>query len=1403
MKHSFKRVAARLYQHTSATFLLLLIFALTASQDVLAVDYTWTGLGGSGNWDNPNNWNPNTSASGPFIGDNAIFPTGFTINPLTSGATIQCSNVTVSGANVTFGVNAHFYGTVTISGGSLDMSTYSLQTNGLTTISGGTFTAGSGSHNMAGISLTSGTFNANTSTITFSGDFTISGGGSSTFNEATAIFNFSQANGYAVTSDRDISFNQIIHNTTATSGTRTLSFVGSGGTRNFTIKKSYERGGQTQGTGRTNANLLYAAAAQLIYTPSGAPMVVDPDEWPASSGPTDVTYSGSSNLTLSTARTISSSGTLKLNGASTTSFAVDGALLTIQGQLLRSNSTATFALTNGGSITYSGTSSKLTYDAVGTNTFTIGSEFATGTDAPYNLEIGGSDKIDGTALGSGLRVRGNVTLGSSAQVDLGSYEFTVLGDVSSDLQGAGGIIAANTTLVLGDNSTPANSTTAQTFSGQVTLSKLIVNKTGGGNEAANTVTLTDGTMNFRASGTLTVTNGSLVLNSNSIGATNIGTLTLTISSGGTIYTKGQSLTSIGTFSTASGKIVFNSPSAPEILPSKAAPTGLTIGTVEINNSYGVQTNSGLLIVNNLLTFTSGTITTSSSNSLRLSLSATVGGTPSGSLMVKGPLQKEFPSGAQSFTYPVGFGSSYRPAIFEFASNALSYKIIEVEAVQGDPGGTAPSGISLIATSHYYVVKQVDALGGPFTYHFTGIYTGTGFTEANNRLIVQNGASTYIYPHTIAQTVNTVAKTVKIEDALDASLFPTNDGKIAFGNGGTTKYWTGGAGTSNWADDANWNPSGAPGSTDDAVIQASSAPITVNITGSTTATANSLIIAGQSSTNTVILTVNGTAFLPFVIYSTSAGALTLNAYSTLKMNNSNGTGVKFTSGYGYYPDATDYRDNSTVEYVTPNIEADSYSNLVVSNTTGTRNLNGDVTVRSTFTKTGAGVFDFNTHTLDAQANVSLSGGSVSATGGGVLKFSGSGSSNQTFSSSITLPTDLITRIERGAGTGTVTLSGNVTSSGTLVMASGLLTTSSSNLLTVGGASSLLNTSYVDGPLAISGSGTKLFPIGKGGFFRPVKVTTADVGNLQFELFNSAPGGNKGTMNRISTVRYWQTNALGLVSGSSVGLGYGSDDGITNPTGPTTGVVIASASTKTGTYENNGRSSSGAESQLGGASIIQSSTLTTPTNQFFTFGTGDALPDNPLPVELSKFIATTDGKGVILNWTTASETNNQGFIVSRSESKDGPFQQISSYQANPSLKGQGTTSGETNYRMSDYSSTVQSGKTYYYRLEDVNLTGQRNLLGTREVKLPEGYSLSQNYPNPFNPSTTINFTLRQDGKTMLEVYNILGQRVATIVNSELKAGAYSYNWNAAGVTSGVYFYRLVSGSFVQTKKMLLVK
>ena len=92
---------------------------------------------------------------------------------------------------------------------------------------------------------------------------------------------------------------------------------------------------------------------------------------------------------------------------------------------------------------------------------------------------------------------------------------------------------------------------------------------------------------------------------------------------------------------------------------------------------------------------------------------------------------------------------------------------------------------------------------------------------------------------------------------------------------------------------------------------------------------------------------------------------------------------------------------------------------------------------------------------------------------------------------------------------------------------------------------------------------------------------------------------------------------------------------------------------------------------------------------------------------------------------------------------------------------------------------------------------------EIQLPTEYSISQNYPNPFNPSTVIEFALPTSGNVSLKVFNSIGEEVAELVNKELNAGYHSVNFNSSNLSSGIYFYRISSGTFVQTNKMILLR
>jgi len=104
-----------------------------------------------------------------------------------------------------------------------------------------------------------------------------------------------------------------------------------------------------------------------------------------------------------------------------------------------------------------------------------------------------------------------------------------------------------------------------------------------------------------------------------------------------------------------------------------------------------------------------------------------------------------------------------------------------------------------------------------------------------------------------------------------------------------------------------------------------------------------------------------------------------------------------------------------------------------------------------------------------------------------------------------------------------------------------------------------------------------------------------------------------------------------------------------------------------------------------------------------------------------------------------------------------------------------------------------------------TGGQTLVTVNNIstETPSKYSLSQNYPNPFNPTTNIKFSIVNSGEVKLVVYDIQGREVQTLVNESLKPGTYEAAFDASSLNSGVYFYKLITNTFSETKKMLLIK
>ncbi|NUM70638.1 MAG: T9SS type A sorting domain-containing protein [Ignavibacteriaceae bacterium] len=189
------------------------------------------------------------------------------------------------------------------------------------------------------------------------------------------------------------------------------------------------------------------------------------------------------------------------------------------------------------------------------------------------------------------------------------------------------------------------------------------------------------------------------------------------------------------------------------------------------------------------------------------------------------------------------------------------------------------------------------------------------------------------------------------------------------------------------------------------------------------------------------------------------------------------------------------------------------------------------------------------------------------------------------------------------------------------------------------------------------------------------------------------------------------------------------------------------------------------------------------------------DDQIPVELTSFEAVSSGNSVNLTWSTATETNNAGFEIER-KTGSGEFEKIAF------VTGFGTTAKTQNY---SYNDEALAKGSYTYRLKQTDFDGTFSYSNevesdiTAELK----FSLTQNYPNPFNPSTKIEFIVAEPGFVKVSILNITGEIISVPVKEFMQAGKHSITFDASGLPSGIYLYKLDAGNSSFTRKMILAK
>jgi hypothetical protein len=201
------------------------------------------------------------------------------------------------------------------------------------------------------------------------------------------------------------------------------------------------------------------------------------------------------------------------------------------------------------------------------------------------------------------------------------------------------------------------------------------------------------------------------------------------------------------------------------------------------------------------------------------------------------------------------------------------------------------------------------------------------------------------------------------------------------------------------------------------------------------------------------------------------------------------------------------------------------------------------------------------------------------------------------------------------------------------------------------------------------------------------------------------------------------------------------------------------------------------------------------------------ESVIPVEIISFKAVTNNNGIFLSWSTATETNNKGFDIERAADRKQP-PEGNKWKKVGYVAGYGTTTEPKSYSYTD--KDIPNG-TYSYRLKQIDYDGKAsysNIIQASYKNLND-FALYQNYPNPFNPSTKIGFSVPA-GLVTLEVFNILGNKIATLINEYKSAGRYEIQFNGKDLPSGMYFYKIrvmpeasQATKSTAVKKMILLK
>ena len=390
-------------------------------------------------------------------------------------------------------------------------------------------------------------------------------------------------------------------------------------------------------------------------------------------------------------------------------------------------------------------------------------------------------------------------------------------------------------------------------------------------------------------------------------------------------------------------------------------------------------------------------------------------------------------------------------------------------------------------------------------------------------------------------------------------------------------------------------------------------------------------------------------------------------------------------------------------------------------------------------------------------------------------------------------------------GTLTLGAPATVNGTLNLGTNNITTGTANTLAIALNGTVVNTTVGNTTGHVIGNLQKYVPFGPS-VARTFEIGTANEYSPTTVVFGNVTAAGDLIATATQTVhphattplntlkRYWSFSPDGALAYNSYSATfyYLSGDFNTGVSESFDEATLVVGQYSSGwTFPTIGARNAGTTNDGGS---IQVTGLTSFSD--FAIGKDNAA----LPVQMTSFVVNANRLNAELKWTTATEVNCYGFEIQRrlATGAEAAWTKVGFVQ------GAGTTDSPKDYSFTDVKLTPAR---YTYRIKQVDTDGKFEYYTPAEVEIglaAKVLMLAQNYPNPFNPSTNIEFTLPADGRAVLKVYNILGQEVAELFNGEAQAGRIiQARFDAAGVSTGLCFYRLQFGGKTLIKRMLLVK